>query len=206
MKGVLALTAVSAVLAGCAAPMPQLSRTEYLAMTSRTIEAPKERVLEAAEEVLRLADGDDVQIHHNAAGFNAHRPWSVYLVLAASMGTDFWSVRATDLGEKSRIEVEVGRQASAIVPMATTAPGTWTAGTMPAGAMPFRGPALYELFFARIEYLLGKREEWPTCDWSNQRVESKATWGENDGLCNAFNVTDAKPEGPMKTAKTPVAQ
>lgn len=196
----LSMTAL-AVLAGCAAPRPQLSRAEYLAMTSRTLDAPKEQVLEAAEKVLRLADGDDFKIHHHSTGFSAQRNWSVYLVLAAAMGTDFWVVKTSEMGEKTRLELEVGRQASAITPMATTTPGTWTAGTMPASATPFDGPALYELFFARMDYLLGTRSDWPTCEWSDERVSRKATWGNNEGLCSAFNITDTKPEGPLVTVK-----
>lgn len=201
MRHVLALVALFAVLAGCATPPPQLSRADYLAMSSRTLEAPREQVLEAAEKVLRLADGDDFKIHHHATGFNAQRAWSVYLVLAAAMGTDFWVVKTSETGGKTRLEIEVGRQESAIMPMMTTTPGTWSAGTMPASATPINGPALYELFFARIDYLLGTRPDWPTCEWSDARVSSKATWGANDALCSAFNITDTKPEGPLVAEK-----
>jgi len=182
---------------GCATKRPAVSREESLAMSSRVFPRSKEQTLDAAQKVLLLSDGDDYQFQHSAAGFSAQRPWIVYLVLAAAVGTDFWAVRASGSADETRIELEVGASAQAVTPMATTSQGTWTAGSLPANASLVQGPALYELFFARMEYLLGLRADWPSCDWSNGRVKTGATWGTNEALCNSFNVKDKTPSGPL---------
>lgn len=195
---ILAGAAILVLLSGCVAPMPQVSRADYLKMTSRDVPAPKERVLEAAEKVMRLSDGDDYTIHHHKAGFNAQRRWSFYVVIAAGFGTDFWAIRADEYGaDKTKLEVEVGTSAQPIVPMMTTAPGVWTASTLPANATPNTGPAIYELFFERLDYLLGRRAEWPTCEWAKERVKSKEVWGSIEPLCNPFNVNDETPKEPL---------
>lgn len=49
------------------------------------------------------------------------------------------------------------------------------------------------MFFARLDYLLGKGGAWMTCKDADERVKSGATWGNNEALCNSFNITDAHP-------------
>lgn len=182
---------------GCATKRPAVSREESLAMSSRVFPRSKEQTLEAAQKVLSLSDGDDYQFQHSAAGFSAQRQWSVYLVLAAVMGTDFWAVRTSGVVDETRVELEVGTSAQGLTPMATTSPGTYSVGTLPSNAALVQGPALYELFFARMEYLLGLRADWPSCDWSDGRVKIGAAWGSNEALCNSFNVKDKTPSGPL---------
>lgn len=187
-------------LAGCATP-PQPSRAEYLAQVSRTYAQPKEKVLAAAEEVLRLADGNDFQIAHNSDGFTAQRNWLVYIVIGASAGVDYWVVKTTEKDGRTQVETQVGTSMSTIAPMATTTPGTYSATTLPAGALVVTGPALYEVFFARMDYMLGLRADWPTCKWSDDRVSSKATYGNNEALCNVFNMADKTPAAPLVVAR-----
>lgn len=185
------------IMSGCAAPIKRMERDEFLAATSRIYRAPKAQVLSAAEQVLKLADGDDVVFTHNREGFTAQRFWTVYLVLAASFGTDFWVLKTSEQGDLLLVELQVGTSAQAVAPMATTNPNTWTATSLPANAMPVTGPALYELFFARLDYMLGLRPDWPTCAWSDRRLSDKATYGGNEQLCNSFNMKDLTPKGPM---------
>lgn len=192
------LLAAATLLFGCATvPDPTMSREESLAATSRTYDVPKETVIAAAEKVLRLADGDDFKLTHNSDGFLATRGWTVYLVIAAAMGTDHWSVRVDEQNGKSRINIAIGTTSSAITPMATTTPGTWTASSLPAGSSPPRGRATYDLFFQRMDYLLGYRPTWTDCKTAYEEVKAKKTWGSPEELCNGFNINDEKPTGPL---------
>lgn len=197
MRGRIAAAVVTVATVGCASVPPQMTRDQYLATTTRIYKAPKDDVIAAAEKVLRLADGNDFKLAHNADGFTASRAWSIYMVLAATFGNDYWSVKVTERDGASMIETQVASSSQALAPMATTSPGTWTTSTLPGGSSPVDGPALYELFFARMDYMLGLRPDWPTCKWSDQRVRSKATWGVNEALCNSFNVKDDTPTAPL---------
>lgn len=192
------LCAVALTLVGCATK-PRMTRQEALQVTTRTYTGvTQEQVISAAERVLTLADGDDFTFAHRTDGFLANRLWSVYLVLAASVGNDIWVLSATPRPDGSVFAtVEVGTSASAITPMTTTTPGTWTATSLPPSAVPITGPALYEIFWGRVEYLLGFSDSWVDCKTADERVKSKATWGDNSALCNSFNMKDKKPEGPM---------
>ena len=62
MHARVAAAVAAAVLVGCATP-PQMTREQYLATTARTFEVPAERAIQAAEQVLKLADGDDPARH-----------------------------------------------------------------------------------------------------------------------------------------------
>ncbi|AEC22239.1 hypothetical protein PT7_P003 (plasmid) [Pusillimonas sp. T7-7] len=61
-----------------------------------------------------------------------------------------------------------------------------------AGNVP--GTAIYDVFWARMDYLLGKNDKWMTCEEANSRVKAAITWGPNEALCNSFNMKDAAPD------------
>lgn len=177
---------------------PPISRDEWLSMTNRIYEGvTKEQTLTAAERLLRLADGNDFMIAHNDDGFIATRQWTVYLVLAAAIGTDSWVVRAVENGHgETRVSVSVSTQAGGIGAVAT---GSNTAAplTMPAMGASVNGTAAYDVFWARMDYLLGRRQLWMDCRVTDGRVAKGLVWGDNSALCNVFNIKDDVPEGAM---------
>lgn len=192
------------LLQGCASgPRKQLSREEWIASTSRVYSGiTREQAIAAAERVLRLADGDDFQVVHSQDGFDAVRDWMAFAVIVLVTGKDYWSVRVMDDPGGVKMTVQSSVTADSTSPTPTTSKGTWVAASSPmvAGGRPVDGPALYELFFARVDYLLGLNPRWSTCEEANARSESGATWGANRALCNSFNMTDDKPDKPMLTA------
>lgn len=184
------------LLSGCAAPPPQMSREEWLAMAQRDYAGvTKDQALSAAEKLLRLADGDDFQITHTEEGISATRNWLAYLVIAAASGTDFWAIKATSIKDGVRVSMQVNTQSQAVTPMATSG-SNWTATTMPMSGSPVTGTAIYDVFWSRLDYLLGKTTQWMTCEAADERVRQKITWGNNEALCNGFNMKDEHPQTP----------
>lgn len=187
---------LSVMLSSCVSARPPLSRDEWLRMTTRTYDnITKEQILAAAERVLRLADGNDFMVAHSDEGFVASRNWSVYLVLAASFGTDVWQLRAAEYGPAgTKVSVSVSTQVGAVGGVAA-GPGAAAPMTTPAAGGAVNGPAVYEVFWARMDYLLGRSPVWMDCRAANHQVSTGVVWGDNSALCNSFNIKDDVPEG-----------
>lgn len=188
-----------ALLSGCAAPQKQLTREEWLSTTTRTYKTnTKDQVIEAAEKVFRLADGDDFNIVHAEDGLMATRPWSVYLVLAAATGIDYWKVVVAPGEGFVKASVQVNTSMQTVSPMPTVG-GDISVSTSPMSGSPVMGTAIYDVFWARMDYLLGVSESWMTCKVADQRVKDTLTWGTNEALCNIFNIKDNSPSSPIAT-------
>lgn len=193
---IVAIIICSLLLSSCVSTKPPLSRDEWLRMTTRTYEGvTKEQVLTAAERLFRLADGNDFMIAHSEEGFVASRNWSVYLVLAASFGTDVWQLRAAEYGTTgTKVSVSVSTQVGTVGAVATGSGGA-APMTTPAAGGAVNGTAIYELFWARMDYLLGRSPVWMDCRAANHQVSTGVVWGDNSALCSSFNIKDDAPEG-----------
>lgn len=194
MKRIAIGVLLSCALAGCATQQPPMTRDDYLKATQRVYaDKTPEEVFAAAEKLFRLADGDDFTLTWSDDSLFASRRWSIYLVLAATFGTDSWIVKATPQPAGTRVNVAVSSTAAPVTPIPTTG-GNMTAGTLPAMSNSIASTAIYDVFWARMDYLLGKRPDWMTCEQANKRVETKVTWGDNSALCNSFNMADTRPD------------
>jgi len=194
------LLALCCVTLNACVSTPTLSRDEWLRMTNRTYEGvTKEQALAATERLFRLADGNDFMVSHSDDGLVAVRTWAVYLILAASVGTDSWAVRAVENGSGgTRMSVSLGTQAGAVTGVVTgQVGGQYTAAplTMPTMGSAVNGTAIYDVFWARMDYLLGQYPAWMDCGEANRRVTIGIVWGDNSALCNSFNLKDDVPEG-----------
>ena len=190
---------LAVMLAGCATQHPELTRQEYLALVNRSYEGVgTEEVLAAAEKLFRLADPDDVKFQHFENGFRMYRRWMIYAVLAVSMGTDIWDVRVVPAERGVRMTVYLSGTGGAVTgaPVMTSGGGTSiTALTTPAaGGVPVNSTAIYDLFWARLDYLLGRRDGWMTCQEASARVRTGITYGPMDALCSV-TTDDLTPEG-----------
>lgn len=178
--------------AGCAT-LPELTREEYLALVNRTYEGvASEEALAAAEQLFRLADPKQVQFQHFEDGFRVYRRWLVYMVFAAGFGTDIWDVRTTPTEEGTRLTVHLSVNRSSVVPVPVA--GDTVASALPGGGgMPLNSTAIYDLFWGRMDYLLGRRDEWMTCDEAEARREAGITYGLLEALCSV-TTDDLPPE------------
>jgi hypothetical protein len=98
----------------------------------------------------------------------------------------------------TRISVQVGTQTSVLMPIIS---GQNVYATPSAAVTnPVQGTAIYDVFWGRMDYLLGLRSDWMTCAMANSRVSDKLVWGDNSALCNSFNMKDQRPTAPMVQA------
>jgi hypothetical protein len=183
----LILLVVIILKSGCSTlPLPQLTREESLAATTRTYDIPKETVIAAAEQVLRLADDNDFKLVHNPDGFIASRSWTESMLLYIGTGTDHWVIRVDEEESKSRISIAIETRSST---------------TLPEDSSPPFGRATYDLFFQRLDYLLGYSSAWTDCKTANAELKAKKTWGNNEALCNLSYIKDEKPTAPLVNVK-----
>lgn len=189
---------VALMLTACATHR-EITRAEFVSATTRTYDKTSEEVLLAAEKLFKLADGDDFKLQHTEDSIIATRNWILYVVIGASTGTDQWLVKTTKTPDsKTKISIAVGISTSQLLPgfnQVVTMNGV-------AGEPPY-GIAAYDLFFRRLEYLLGLRSEWTTCKMADDLIKQKVVWGNNETLCNSFNMKNIdprtnKPEGADK--------
>ncbi|MCZ4065392.1 hypothetical protein NB636_10370 [Oxalobacter aliiformigenes] len=198
IKSMFALLVAALIITGCATQHPTMTREEWLNTTTRHYEdKTKEEVFSAAEKLFTLSDGNDYTFQHTDDSLYAVRKWSMYFVIGFASGTDNWVVTAKETEKGVKASVRASIDGSGMAPMPTVG-GDISAGTIPLAGTPVTGTSLYELFWARMDYLLGKRSEWMTCEEADARKKSGVTWGWNDPLCNSFNVTDEAPTGKKK--------
>lgn len=192
MRSIVVLAMVAAMLAGCAS-QPQMTRQEYLNMVQRTYPGKtSDQVFDAAERLFRLADGNDFSFSYGESTMVAQRNWSFYLVFAAGFGVDTWTIATTPVPGGTKVTASVSTQTGNIMP-APTAGGDVSVGGTPALVGNVRGTAIYDVFWARMDYLLGASKNWMTCAEADHRVFTKVTWGVNEALCNSLNVKDDLP-------------
>lgn len=199
----LTLAAVLVFLAGCATTAPELSREEQLEMrTERYPDHKPEEVIQAAERVLTYIDEEDTEFAHRENGFLAERFWTWYAVLAAATGYWYWDFTVEPDGSGgTEARLAISSQSQTISGTATGGGGAQATSTSTPGRV-YNHPASYELFWARVDYFLGEREEWPYCEnWVEKKRPESGPRGSVDPLCGV-GVIDKVPEGASKVSKS----
>lgn len=172
---------VALFVSGCASQHPQLTREEFLKASQREYQgkAPDD-IFAAAEKLFRLDDGNDFAFTYSQDGMTAQRHWSFYFVLAAGFGTDTWNIKTVQDGAVTKVSVDVSTTSSQAL-------GATMVGNI-------GGTAIYDVFWSRMDYLLGKSDHWMTCEESNRRIKDGTVWGPNDPLCDSVTVNDDVPD------------
>lgn len=185
------------VLAGCATSRPSMTRDEFLSTTQRVYQGVDEHEFyAAAERLFRLSDEDDTSFAYPSEhAMLVERDWSTYLVLAYAAGTHHWRIETEPAPGGLRGRVYASMAASSVTGAPTGGGGASAITTPMTGSM-VNTPALYELFWARMDYLLGKSDDWPSCDTWKARLRSDQTYGNIEPLCLGMNTDDRSPEAP----------
>lgn len=182
------------LLTACASN-PKLSNDEYKALTNREyVGVTKKQVFKAAEELLRLSDGDDFKIVKLPGSLKATRRWDEFYGILWDYGYDDWSVETQSLNDKITVSVRIIRHFQ----FSSNSPDRENF-TVDPPTKRINGTAIYDLFWARMNYLLGKRLEWMTCEMSDNRIKQKIVWGSNAPLCQMLYIKDNRPTSPIVT-------
>jgi hypothetical protein len=126
---------------------------------------PRERVIRAAEIVLKHSDPEDFEFRYNLGGFEGLRRYFIYAVFASATGRERWQFQ-TDIPEPGII------LASISISEAGQVHGN-RSSTPYEGAMP--SVPLYRLFWSRVDFVLGKNPTWVTCDDAAKELEATNT-------------------------------
>lgn len=156
------------LLAACQST-PPLDRDKYLSMATRTYhDRSAEQVIRAAEQVIRATNSAQLKIADSPDGFTAVRHYMIYAVLAAEIGDDTWQFKAIPAADGAVVaQVYLARaSSSSSATFVPTIGGDMAIGAtmVPGGSgTPVSSPALYDLFWGRVDYLLGLKADWPSC-------------------------------------------
>lgn len=155
-------------LAGCATvPEGPQNRDEWLELHTRIYQdIQPDDLLESAQKVLALSD-HDFKFEYPPGLLVARRNWYVYMVLAAAQGQDYWRLQTDQTDKGVRLMLQISRQSGAITPSPVFGASGVIGGAVNSSAMPgteiyWQGP--YQLFWGRLDYMLKRSTDWPTCD------------------------------------------
>ncbi len=195
---VLAFVGVAFVLAACQ-QQRMITQLEYDAATLHEFAGfTPEQVAKASRQVLTLLDGEDFKFEDTRIGFVGRREWFNFALIAAESGTDQWEFRVgQDAGiTKARMEITRTAGGGMITPFG--------GGYYNQPQTIFNGVAVYAIFWERVDYMLGRRQHWTTCDDMRSRIRAKSTWGDLSAMCDGNNKNDT-PAGPMIPYSAPPA-
>lgn len=192
-------TALSAafLLAGCAsAPHQMQDRSDYLAEGTRIYSREsRERVMQAAEIVLKASDPTDFEFRYTLTGFTGLRRYFVYAVVATASGREKWDFLTEPAGSD-------GIRASVSVSEAGTTTASYS-------SQPYENAMasvpLYRLFWNRVDYMLGKRPDWVSCADATAELEATHTNAlALGGLCGpTSDGRNAAPPEPLPLLPAP---
>jgi len=192
-------------LAACASAAHQIrDRDDFLAEATRTYPGEsRERVIKAAEIVLKISDPSDFEFRYNINGFTGLRRYVIYAVITAVAGREKWEFQTDDTAS--------GLRASVSISEAGSASGSYGQQTPYEGVM--ASAPLYRLFWNRVDYMLGRRLDWVSCaDAAKELAASNTNELALGGLCgptsDGRNAPAPEPlpistKPPSRTASTP---
>jgi hypothetical protein len=188
------------VLPACSAPHQIVDREDFLAEGTREYRGEtRERLIKAAETVLKISDPQDFEFRYTLTGFTGLRRYSIYAVLAASQGREKWDFQTEEAAGALRASVAISEAGESYGGYGSRTPYENRMASIP----------LYRLFWSRVDYMLGRRPDWVTCAEADTELQqtntnSPAALG---GLCgptsDGRNAPPPEPLPPIVVA-TPV--
>lgn len=188
LKKVGAVAVLAACLGACVAHQIR-DRDDFLAEGVRTYPGEsRERVLQAARTVLQISDPDDFEFRDTLTGFTGLRRYVIYAVIAASQGREKWEMQTESDGKGLRAAISVSEAGVSTGGYSTT-PYEGRMASVP----------LYRLFWDRVDYMLGRRPDWVSCDQAEAALAASNTGSAAlGGLCGpTSNGRNAPPPQPL---------
>lgn len=155
------------LLSACTMPKPNMSLEEFEATSTRIYsDVTKKQVILAVEKIFNLADYKDFQISYTANGIKGIR-WET---LFPNNFYYHWDVTCNETPNGVSVATNVSTE-------------LW-----PHSPKPTPTKEVLNLFYARLDYLLGKSQKWPTCAEFTTREQRKQV----EALCS--NADDESPK------------
>jgi hypothetical protein len=182
------------LLTACARPQRVENHADWLKESTRVYAGEtRARVIAAAEAVLKHADGRDTRFEYNQNGFSATRPFGMNALAVGIKGEDRWtfSVREGKAGSATALRVIRSGTASAASKRSRFRENVVYLGS-------------FRLFYARIEYVLGRRTDWISCEKARAALDLPGDAEGTDLLCGITHQSaDAPPERPPAKSASP---
>lgn len=174
MRNFLLMSIAALTLGGCATLPEMETREDFLREVSRTYPGETtERVIKAAEIVVRSTGAPKLDFRHDLNGFTAFRQYFLYLVVTATMGRDKWVFSATNKAGGIVASVQVSDEAQVINSTGTTSAESG-----------LKYAPVYRLFWKRMDYVLGRSTTWPTCEAERKQLEAQRIyWDYLNSMC-----------------------
>lgn len=186
------LILISLSLVSCASHRT-LTREEWLQVGKKEFtNIKKEDLIKNAEKLLTLMDGRDVKFSYTQNGFVASRNWLIYVVVAAAVGTDYWTFDVQEKDNKLIASIQPSTMAGTVSGYAVG--GQVSTITTPTIGTPIQGTAIYNMFWNRLDYLLGKTDQWMDCKQGLSKINKNETWGNLEHICDSVTIDDNYPE------------
>ena len=151
------------ILTGCASKRPDMSKEEWKVREFKGEQ--KEQLIAAAREVIRLSDPSDVTFENTSDGFNANRTSMEYYVIKTNIDGYLFNFVAQEKDgvTRSRLEIEETEINQSLLTLG-----------LPVGKVGKPNyPYVYDLFYSRVAFLLGTKDEWHNCDVAVSRVSAR---------------------------------
>lgn len=187
-RTLVAAALVAASVSGCVSHQVR-DRSDFLAEGVRTYSGEsRERVVEAARTVLQVSDPTDFEFRDTLTGFTGLRRYVIYAVLAASNGREKWEFQTEPDGKAVKAAITVSEAGVATGGYSTT-PYEGQMASVP----------LYRLFWDRVDYMLGKRPDWVSCEQADAALKAAGTGSlALGGLCGpTSDGRNAPPPEPL---------
>lgn len=148
-------------------------------------EKTAEQVKTASQRVLYLLDPPDMTFDVSETKVYAKRRWLFYAVLSAALGLDQYNVSISPKGKGTIATFAYSEEGNVLI-----SPPNVFKKNLEVGA--HENPADFKLFHDRVEYMLGMRADWVTCE------TAKATTQKAMALCDAIGLENLSPDDEKK--------
>lgn len=153
-------------LTGCTMPKPDIPLEEFEAASTRNYsDVTRKEVITAIEKIFNLADYKDFQISYTANGIKGIR-WET---LFPNNYYYHWDVICKETVNGVQVSTDVSTEIYPYTPR------------------PSATKDVLNLFYGRLDYLLGKSTHWPKCDEYSTKDKKKKV----EALCS--NADDTMP-------------
>jgi len=181
---------------GCAPKLPSVEdvltlREQRIAVAQREyVDVTKLDLLKAILEVFKYLDESDVEFDIRQDNLLVSRKYNFYAVFHVTWGKDFWEFKFKDLGGSivvtSAFDFEIN-QGMFPAPVSTNfKENIQIGGRQNVGA----STDDYLILHDRVEYFLGRRTEWPTCEaYEAKAIEPKRQMV----MCRGIGIDDRTP-------------